>query len=351
MYPRIILALAVAAVTAACEQDSQQLPFGPSDDAVTASVSIAGGVVTSAKGASIIFPAQSLTSATAVTVTPTSTPAPAAALGTPVSAGSFTFGPVDASLNAPADVELQLAAAHRQQANAWLASLVNVRGGVATSHGLGDVDLATGIVRTAVSELGTMTLVIPGEGSVVPLIRQTGTPAAVQATAGAEVAAEMPTLIHGRCAVAPCPPEGRITASLVAPTGALRDLEQAAIVFWRFTGGFDVHAGGNVTGQIDADFPVRVRMTPSRAGAIAPVASVPFRVRLEPTATTTAVSTSEAVRLTSTRITLDWGSGTSTMVQDLVISRAGGGQVTLQRTFHFDGQPIGIRAVVPVTIQ
>jgi hypothetical protein len=355
MKRRIFLALGLVAATAACEQDPQQLPFGPVDAAVTVPVGASGGSVTSAKGASVTFPPQSLPGNVTVTVTPTSTPTGVQASGTPVSNGSFAIGPHTTALNAPVTVDMKMTAAHQASASAWLTSLVvhyPVNGGVVIPYGLGHVDLATGIVSTEVDYLGTMTLVNPGAGSVVMMQRQTGNPAgATLVPAAVGASALVPTVIYGRCAVTPCAPDAMPSVSLIAAAGALPSYAEGAVIFWRFAGGFDVHSPASVTGQIDADFPVRIRMSPSRPGSYAPVVTVPFRVRLQPTGGTAVISTTGSVTLTNVSITMMWDGGSSTMIQDLVIDRtATGGNVVLQRTFTFDGQPIGIRAVVPVNL-
>jgi hypothetical protein len=344
----IVLGLAVA--TAACEQDPQQLPFDVGDTPTSSTVAASGGVVTHPLGASVAFMPQSLAGATAITIAPTSTPAAVSASGAAVSNASFAIGPETTPLTAPARVDLRMTAAHRGSTGAWLTSLVNVHQGTRVPYGLGEVDLATGIVRTSVSELGAMTLVQPGDGSFVTIQRQTA--AAARSTPQAvptEASTHLPSSISGRCAVTPCPADARVAVALIAPAAGLPDYDLGAVVFWNFTGALGISGAGVVSGRIDGDFPVRIRMKPSRPGSYAPVVSLPFRVTLTPNPGSVAISTPTEVTLTNMRIRIDLTGGSSFTDRDLVFTRTpAGGEVVLDRTFTFDGQPITIRAVIPV---
>ena len=122
MVRRIPVLLAALAV-AACEQESQQLPFA-TEAATTRTVPASGGTVSNAAGVAVQFPAGSVGAGTTVTITPGSVPAAAQNSGVAVSNG-FALEPAGTQLATPAQVEVKFNT-EQDRSRAWLTSVVNV---------------------------------------------------------------------------------------------------------------------------------------------------------------------------------------------------------------------------------
>jgi hypothetical protein len=317
---------ALVAVVGACEQESQPLPFSVTPEAeVTRSIPASGGTLSTAAGASVQFPAGALGGGAVVTLR---SGAPAAAVqrsGSVVSAG-YGLEPEGTVLAQAAPVELRIQAQRRD--SLWLASVVNVAGGVAEERGSGRVDLATGVVRASIGRLGNMAVVVPEAAAIVPVGR---TANFVAEPLRAPLAASGTDSLAAGCGA----PGNRCHGMAVGVSANLLDqVENAALVYPQVRGALRLD-GGRVSGALELSTALRAQL---RSGATSE--SVEVWARVAPTEWTQVTETASAIQLSYMRIRVAGEGGVSAAQEEVValtISKCGQtAPVTVTRSFRID---------------
>jgi hypothetical protein len=164
-YPieRLFLAATLSVFMAGCQQADQILPAELSEsDGATITIGLSGGSVSVPPTFSLEFPANSLTSATAVAVTKRVSETFPGDGGEPVGQ-AFDIGPVGTVLAVPATVSLAvdpalLAAAEQVRLSV---ALLRQDGSVATFPG--NYDLTNGVLTADIDELGPVSAVISAD--------------------------------------------------------------------------------------------------------------------------------------------------------------------------------------------
>jgi hypothetical protein len=330
MKVRILASLALALPFAACEQQSQPLPFSSDPEAAVRRTVAAGEAtaITSSAGASLQFPAGAFAEATEVTVTPVSPPAGLAASGSAVSRG-FRVEPEAIALGAPARVETRLATGLDTE-RAWLASLV-----LATPDGIEEIgatrlDLRAGLAESSIDRLGTLALVIPEPHAV--FLASTGGPAASLSGVASNLLPTGTDSVVARCGG---PGQRCVGLSLITSENLVNRIEAAAAVYPRVSGSL-VFEGFGATGEISLTSSVRLLMASGAAAENVEVHGV-----LQPTSATTVSEDASSITLTNVRVRVSGGTGSTDdsfeETKTVVITKADGvGFVTLSRTFTLD---------------
>lgn len=325
MTQRMLYVLVLAAGVGGCEHESQPLPF--SADAVqatTKTVSSAGAVMSTPAGASVQFPAGSMSTSTVVTLTPVAAPAAARPSGAAVSSG-FQLEPAGTVLSASAGVDLKFDA-KVDPARAWLASVVNVTPAGVREVGETRVDLATGLVRARIGELGTLSVVIPDPRAVYHVPRS-----GVRARAAASTLAATGTdSVVSRCGDAQSRCDG-LTVS--ASSNLMGMVEDAAAVYPRIEGTLRI-AGSGVSGGLTMSTAFRAQLKSGQSAE-----NVVINGRIEPTAATRASETASELVFTQmlhhVAGSADSGSEAQQEIATLVVPKSGAAAaVTLTRTFQ-----------------
>lgn len=332
MRQRGLAPLFLVVALAACEQTAQELPFSVDEQVTEKTVAAGGGTISTAAGASVQFPAGSVGEATAVTLTPVAAPASVQQSGTSAS-GGFQLEPAGKVLEQAASVELRFDAS-ADASNAWLASVVNVLPGSVQEIGNTRVDLSTGVVGSKISQLGTVSVVIPGPGAVFH-VQRTGTAAGLFASRAAfALAASGTDSVAVHCGG----PENRCTGLTVEASQNLLDkVEDAAVVYPHIDGALRVN-GSTVGGSLSLSASFRAVLQSGQTAE-----NLALNAVIAPTAATRVVETSTAITFThmSHRVTgsSDVGSLDEEEVMSLVIPKsADAGSVAISRSFDFEDE-------------
>jgi hypothetical protein len=326
MNARFVASLGLAFTFAACEQQSQTLPFSADlEETVVRTISAdESGSVTSAAGAAVRFPAGSLSEDTEISIKPVAPPAGIAGSGAPVSRG-FQVEPAGLALARPALAELRIDP-NIESARAWLASVVVVTADGFEEIGSTRLDLRAGLAEAPISRLGTLAVVIPE-------------PRAVFVTRSDEQASSLSAApsnllpIGTDSVVVDC---GRRTTRCdglsVSASVSLNDkVAQTAAVYPRVFGSLVIDGVG-ASGEIVVGSSVRLLL---RSGATSE--NVEVQGLLRPTAAT--VVTEDASSITLTNVYFRVGGGAeeapSEGTRTLVIQKGvDAGFATFSRTFQ-----------------
>lgn len=339
MTIRPIAVLALAGALAACEQTEQALPTGATQDAVTRTITSAGGTVSSSAGAAVSFPAGAFAGSQEVTVTPVDAPASHPS-GTPAAANAFEITPAGAQLAEPATVELKLST---MADRAWLASIANrLPDGTVQEIGDANVDLGTGIVRAEISTLGTLVAVLPEPSAVVmasPLRSASIAPAPV--TTGALTATGSDGKLRMACGGGPgarcAGVELQVSENLLGS-----QIGKAALLY-PTVGGELVLAGGAVSGTMTVSTAIRLGV----AGQGIP-ANLTLSVEGVAGSSYTRTSGSVTLRDVRTVVSQD-GTIVSEGVRTITVPlSANGGIMSVTGGFDFSGTEATVRVAFPV---
>jgi hypothetical protein len=352
MNARSLSVLLLGASLAACEQTEQSLPFSTAaGEAVSRPVPAEGGVVSTPAGASVAFPAGSL-SGTTVSIAPVAAPSAAAKSGASVSSG-FALEPAGTALGEPAEVALKFDPAAAGE-RAWLASVVNVTPAGTRELPNTRVDLATGVARTDIAELGTVAVVVPAPEAVVELKRPGSASRAPSfARSGVVLAGDGATdSVKVQCGQ----PDRRCSGvSVEASDNVLELVDGAAAIYPQIDqidGALRV-VGEQVTGQISLNTAFRAQLKSGRSAENVQVNL--SNTRIEATASTT-------IREDGARIVISGLRGVSTApgapaTASLTIQKTGAQSATIAVVRRFelrnsDGQlePATVTVRFPVTI-
>lgn len=157
----LLAVLALAVLTAGCQQVDQQLPFDLAEgEGATVSLGPNGGTVSVPPSFSIDFPAGSLSGLTSVEVTPrTSAPFPADA-GSSVPGSAYDVGPVGTVLGAPAMVEIRVAPELLEAGDDLRLAVAVQRADQSVATFVGTYDFVNGVLRAEIDELGSVAAVV-----------------------------------------------------------------------------------------------------------------------------------------------------------------------------------------------
>lgn len=323
---RWLLAVMVL-MASGCEQESQPLPFSTSTEAeVTRSIPATGATLSTAAGASVQFPAGAVDAGTVVSLQAGVPAGEAQRSGTPVSTG-YRLEPAGMTLARPAPVELRIQAARRD--SLWLASVVNVSAGGVREHGGTRVDLATGVVRSRIGKLGTLTVVVPEAAAIVPIrwgARMSAAPVrASLAAAGTDSVAADCGGPGSRC-------EG---LSLEVSENLMNQVENAALVYPYVSGGLRIE-GARASGSLHLSTSLRAQL---RSGTAAEAVEV--NAAVGPTEWTRVTETATQIVFSFMRFMVtgaaESDSAAQEQVADLVISKSGAtSPVQITRIFWID---------------
>lgn len=328
MKQRILVGILLGTGLAACEQQSQSLPFNvDSAEPTVKTVSQSEAArVTTPGGASVHFPSGSVGSNTSVSLSTVTAPAAAAKSGTSVSSG-FKLEPAGLELEKPASAELKFAPPS-DAARAWLASVVNITPDGIQEIGNTRLDLRSGLADARVGTLGTLAVVIPDPSAVV-LVQRSGAARSISAlesellpTGTDSVATECGD-VDNRCA----------DLSAAASENLLTLVEDAAAVYPRITGKLRI-SGVSATGEFNMATTLRLRL---KSGASAE--NVDFAALIRPTSGTVVTETASEIRMTNVYFRISGGtgdqSGSHETIDTLVIPKgSSNGSITITRHFE-----------------
>ena len=178
-FARATLALLLFAAVG-CEQESQELPFGPeSPETVARTIGPEGGTISTPAGLSLVFGSGSLAQPTEITVLHRGGDDVGANVdGTIIGGTVFDVGPSGAELGAPARLSLEVPRQSLDAVNPRALTGVVVSGAERRYLSDASVDLTSGILKTDLPRLGTVAVRISddvvsvGSGSTVPADRQ-----------------------------------------------------------------------------------------------------------------------------------------------------------------------------------
>lgn len=269
--PWLLGGLILTTPTAACDQQDQDLPFAQDDETVETEVGEEGGAVSSPAGASVSFPAGAISGGSSVAITPVDPPTAAIGLGTAAWPVAFSLEPAGLVLDRPATVDLQVAPNDPERA--WLTAAVNVTPSGVIPIGAAELDLTSGILRTQIDVLGTVSTVVPDSDQVIGLTAwepaaQVGASVLGDMSSGNTVARPQPEEL--RTAAYSLDPENFQVGCLELPddcTGTFYATESfdlvdtdLAIVFPRATGGLEFTRRGEAVGSLLIELPVRAKL-------------------------------------------------------------------------------------------
>lgn len=304
MKSRVVSVLLLGAGLSACEQTNQSLPFSADDTKPTTKTVSPSQATTlsSAAGASVQFPTGSVSSSTTITLQPVAAPANTQLSGTAAST-SFKLEPAGAQLAKPADAGLKFNAG-AQAKDAWLASVVTSVGGKVRESGNTRVDVKTGLAETKISQLGTLTVVIPEPQAVVRAQRSTVRPSL--ASAGSPLAALGTDSLVTRCGG----PGNRCAQLSVSVSPNLLDkVQEAAAIYPHFDGALRINAG-RAAGKVEAATSVRV-LLPSGGTA----ENVELHASVEPTSRSVVTEDASRITITNVRFQVSGSATSSTAVR------------------------------------
>lgn len=327
----------------ACEQSSQTLPFDVAAS-TTKTVTAQGGSVSTAAGAAVHFPDNSLSGSTEVTVTPTIAPTNSA--GAPVSQG-FQIEPSGLVLNVPAPAEIRFDR-KADPARAWLVSVVEVVGSNVTPYANSRVDLRTGVVSTRLTKLGTIYAAIPPQSQIFPVSAEIASSLAPSPALGSAAAASS---VIAACGF----PGPACTGLTVAGSENILDqVEESAVLYPKVTGGFQF-SGPTASGSVEATASLRIKLQSGQTAE-----SITVNATLEPTAATVVTDSGSEIRMTNVRHRISGSSREGSVdeedIRTLIISRSGtSGSFEIERTFDIRTtggiqEPATIRLSLPVTV-
>lgn len=330
MKVRFLVGAALAVTLAACEQQSQTLPFSADSDGATVRTASATepSAITSPAGAALQFPAGAFDQAVEITVTPVAPPAAIAESGSPVSRG-FQIAPAGLALNVPARVEIRLDDAV-DPSRAWLASAVLFTADGVEEIGSTRLDLRARLAETSIRRLGTVALVIPD-------------PRAVFVTRSAEV---QPALAPVATTLLPTGTDSAVAScgdsderceglTVTASANLVDKVDQAAAVYPRVAGALRF-AGLGASGEITLSSSVRLLL---KSGATSEYVEV--RGLLRPTDATVMTEDASSITLTNVYVRVSGsagsGSGVVEETRTVVIEKGvDAGFVTFSRSFQLD---------------
>lgn len=344
MNARALASTALVLTLAACEQQSQTLPFAADLEqatvrTITASVA---AVITSAAGISLHFPAGTVSDNTDISVTPVVAPASLAASGSPASR-SFRVEPEELVLGRPASVEIKVDG-EIDPPRTWLASLVVVTADGVEEIGSTRVDLRAGLAEAAIRRLGTVAVVIPDPRAV--FVTRSGD---VQHSLTAETSNLLSTgtdSIVARCGG----PAARCDGLSVSTSDNVAErVDFAAAVYPQLSGVLSIE-GAQAYGEITLRSSVRLLL---QSGATAE--SVEVHGLLRPTDATLVSEDASTITLTNVLVRVSGRAGSEEgagTIRTLVIQKSGeGGFVTFSRSFQLHDENDGLEnASVDITI-
>lgn len=340
----ILPVLLASAALAACERESQQLPFSAEGAGTVArTVPTTGATVSSPAGASVQIPAGAVSAPVEVRLTPV--PAPAVARSGASASAGFQLEPAGTPLAQPASVGLAFDAS-ADPGRAWLASLVNVTPSGVREIGETRVDLSTGSVSGEIDELGTLAVVIPDPKAVFQ-VRRGGERSLAPGAPRYDLAATGTDSVVVRCGDEANRCEG---VSVTASANLLEKVENAAAVYPRIDGVLRI-SGTSVSGRIDLATSLRAQLEATSEnvvinGSITPTAG---SVVSESAGSLTFSAMRHAIRGSA-----DSGSQSDEVVTTLEISKSGTPTVTITRSFQIDnsaGEPESASVSVSFPVQ
>jgi hypothetical protein len=346
MKVRILSALLAGAALAGCEQSSQTLPFAV-DDVVQQTIPAAGGTVSTPSGASVEFPAGSVSASVAVSLTVVAKSPETSRSGSSVSE-TFKLEPAGLELKEPAMAELKFVDADRSRS--WLASVVTVANGKLVEHGDTRVEIGSGVAATGISQLGTLAVVIPPADAVFRVRRETAPLHSLSAVRSSLLATGTDSVVV-HCG----DPSHRCTGLAASASASLMDrVEDAAAIYPAIDGSLRI-SGPSASDSLVLHTSVRALLQSGQTAE-----NVTLNAVLKPTASTVVTEDAAEIRMTNVffRITGDAtdGSGTKGETNTLVITKgAASGTISLSRTFQLRNAGGALEAatvtlVVPVDI-
>lgn len=323
---RHALLLPVLILAAACEQESQKLPFDAGDSPVEQTVTSNGGSISSVAGASVHFPSGSVSGDVVVKMTPTANTESVS--GTPASDNAFELAPAGLELGQPAAVELKLSGAARTSQDAWLASVVNTVPAGVIEGSAADLDLSSGLARAEINHLGKIALVVPAPSAIVNVTRSLTT---VARTDRAPTTALPTRALSAQCGV----PTFRCQGLELRVSDNVMDLVngRAAILFPRVSGALEVSPLA-VRGAIQVMAGLRVQVS-SKV-----VSTVPVEITLEGTDNAWSEEGNSAITLHGMRVRIRATKDEhTTTIKSITLQKDGDtAWFVAERTFKLQGE-------------